>query len=97
MRWRGVAPRPRLGAAAEVTGGGREELPRVRGQWWLGEATSRLRPGAVALRSHPAPEARGGARGQVRRLGGATRGAVAVLAQKGLEELSRVEGQELWW
>ena len=40
---------------------GGEELPRVRGQWWLGEATSRLRPGVVALRSHPAPEARGGA------------------------------------
>ena len=44
-------------------GGDREELPRVRGQWQSGrpgEATSRLRPGVVTLRSHPKPEARGG-------------------------------------
>ena len=27
---------------------------------YLGEATSHLRAGVVALRSHPAPEARGG-------------------------------------
>ena len=51
---------------SEARGGSREELPQVRGQGRLGEATSHLRPGAVALRSHPAleagaaPEARGG-------------------------------------
>ena len=39
--------------------GGREETPPVRGQGWLGEATSHLRPGAVTLRSHPEPEAKG--------------------------------------
>ena len=33
-------------------------------------------------------------RGQGREPGGATRGAVAVQAQEGLEELSHVEGQE---
>ena len=36
------------------------------------------------------------ARGQGQQLGGATRGAVATQAQEGLEELSHVEGQELW-
>ena len=40
--------------------GGWEETPRVRGQGRPGEATSRPRPGAVTLRSHPEPEARGG-------------------------------------
>ncbi|PWG67558.1 hypothetical protein DEM28_27910, partial [Enterobacter mori] len=41
-----------------------QEQPRGatqdRGQGRPGEATSRLRPGAVALRSHPTLEARGG-------------------------------------
>ena len=46
--------------ASKVRGGGREETPRVRGQEWLGEATSRPRPGAVTLKSHPEPKARGG-------------------------------------
>ena len=36
------------------------------------------------------------ARGQGRRPGGATRGAVAMQAQEGLEELYHVEGQEGW-
>ena len=40
--------------------GGREETPHVRGQGWPGEATSCLRPGAVTLKSHPEPKARGG-------------------------------------
>ena len=44
---------------SEVSGGW-EELPCVRGQGRPGEATSQLRPGAVTLRSHPEPEARGG-------------------------------------
>ena len=57
----------------------------------------------MAERSYPASEARGcsqeeppGAREQEQRLGGATRGAVPVWAQEGLEELSHVESQEGW-
>ena len=45
--------------ASEVSGS-REETPHVRGQGRPGEATSRPRPGAVILRSHPEPVARGG-------------------------------------
>ena len=62
----GATPRSRSVAArrthpkSEVRGGGQEELPRVRGQWWPGRDTLRPRPGAVALRSLPEPEARGG-------------------------------------
>ena len=89
---------------SEVSGG-REETPRIRDQGQPGEATSRPRPGAVTLRSHPEPEARGGsweepptpeaaARGRQR--GRATPGAVAEQAQDGLEEVSHVEGQERW-
>ena len=44
---------------ASEASGGQEETPHVRGQGRLGEATSHLRPGAVTLRSHPEPEARG--------------------------------------
>ena len=36
-----------------------EETPHVQGQGRLGEATLSPRPGAVTLRSHPEPEARG--------------------------------------
>ena len=43
---------------ASEASGGWEETPHVEGQEWPGEATSRLRPGAVTLRSHPEPEAR---------------------------------------
>ena len=39
--------------------GGWEETPHVQGQRHPGEATSHPRPGVVALRSHPKPEARG--------------------------------------
>ena len=46
--------------ASKLRSGGRDELPLVQGQWQPGEATSCLRPGAVTLRSHPEPEARGG-------------------------------------
>ena len=48
--------------AGALSAGGceREELPQVRGQGRPGEATSCPRPGAVTLRSHPKPEARGG-------------------------------------
>ena len=57
---------------SKVRGGGQEELlcglgqcwpeeiPHVRGQGQLGEATSRLRPGSVTMRSHPKPQASGG-------------------------------------
>ena len=44
---------------SEVSGGW-EETPRVRGQGRPGEAPSHPRPGAVILRSHPEPVARGG-------------------------------------
>ena len=39
--------------------GGWEETPCVQDQGWQGEATSCPRPGAVTLRSHPEPKARG--------------------------------------
>ena len=46
--------------ASEVRGG-QEKPPRTRGQGQqLGGGTSHLRPGAVTLRSHPEPKARGG-------------------------------------
>ena len=87
---------------SEVRGGGREELPRVRGQWQLGGDTLHPRPGA-ARRSHLGPKARGGdleeppqARGQGWQPGGATRGVVAAQAQEGLEEISHVESPERW-
>ena len=80
-------------------GGGQEELPRVQGQGQQGGDTSLPKPGAVTLRSHPEPEARGSSWEEPpmpQRPGGATRGAVAAQAQEGLEELSHVEGQERW-
>ena len=95
--------------ASKVTGGrertplvrgqgvGWEELPSIRGQWWPGGDTPRLRSG-VAGRSHLAPGrwpwGAPRARGQGQWLGGATWGAVAEQAQEGLEELSHIEGQE---
>ena len=48
-------------------GGGREELPCFQGQGRPGEATACLRPGAVALRSHTTPKARGGSREEQRK------------------------------
>ena len=44
---------------SEVSGD-REELTCVQGQGQPGEPTSCPRPGAVTMRSHPDPEARGG-------------------------------------
>ena len=73
--------------SSEVRGGGREELPRVRGQGRrLRGATPRPRPGA-------APEARGGGQEEQPYV----QGVVAVQAQEGLEEPSHIEGQEGWW
>ena len=95
-RPRGVTPLPRSGAAAESARlrrcrNGPEELPRIRGQRWrLGGATPRPRPGVMAGRSHPAPEARGGGWEEQPHV----QGAVAEWVQEGLEELSYVEGQE---
>ena len=76
-----------------------EDTPCVRGQGW------RLRPGAAAGksnlmpearvvtgRSNPTPEARGGSREEQPH----SQGAVAALAQEGLEEPSHGEGQEGW-
>ena len=62
-------------------------------------ATAQERPrGATPLQVRGSdPEEPPRARGQGRRLGGATRGVVAAQAQEGLEELSHVEGQERWW
>ena len=74
---RGVTPHPRSGAAA----GRRYPMPLSP------------RPGAVARRSNPTPEARGGGWEDQPHV----QGAVAVWAQEGLEELSHVEDQEGWW
>ena len=48
---------------------------------------------AAAGRSNPTPEARGGGQEDQPHV----QGAVAALAQEGLEELSHTEGQEGWW
>ena len=45
--------------AASEASGGQEETPHDRDQGQPGEATSCLRPGAVIVRSHPEPKARG--------------------------------------
>ena len=64
---------------SKVRGSSREELPHVLGQWRPGGDTSSTSPGAVALRSDPALEARDGSQeepccapSQGQRLGGAT-------------------------
>ena len=93
-RPRGVAPRPRSGAADESSRlrrcrNGREELPHVRGQGqWLGEAILCQRPGAAAGRSYPMTEVRGGGLEEQPHV----QGAVAVPAQEDLEELLHVQG-----
>ena len=91
---------------SEVRGRGLECQAATAQEWPRG-ATLRLRseaagrsllaprPGAVTLRSHPEPEARGGSweeppRPQAR----ASQGAVAAQAHEGQEELSQVEGEE---
>ena len=53
-------------------------------------ATPRLRSGAVAERSYPVSEVRGGGWEEQPQV----QGAVAAQAQKGLEELFHVQGQE---
>ena len=53
-------------------------------------ATPCPRPGAVAGRTYPTSEVRGGSREELPRI----QGAVAVRAQEGLKELFHVQGQE---
>ena len=76
-----------------VGGGGREELPRVRG--WGGDQrsypTSEVRGGGREELPHaPKPKARGGGQEDQPNV----QAAVAAWVQEGLEELSHVEGQE---
>ena len=71
---------------SEVRGGSREELSCIQGQGRLGGDTPRPRSGAAG-RSHLAPEARAGGREEHPE---------ERWLQKGLAELSHVEGQE-WW
>ena len=52
----------------------------------------RPRPGAVAGRTNPTPEARGSGREDQPHV----QGARAARAQEGLEKLSHLEGQEGW-
>ena len=78
----------------EARGGGQKELYHARGKGrWLGGATLRPRPGAVAGRSYPTPEARGGGREEQHHV----QGAVAARAQEGREELFHAQGQEGRW
>ena len=80
----GDTPRPRSGAA------GRSHLaPEARG------SDPEEPPGAQGQGRQL--EGATHAQGQGPQPRGATRGAVAVQAQEGLEELSHVEGQELQW
>ena len=82
---------------ASEASGGREETPRIRDQGRPGEATSRPRPGAVTLRSHPEPEARAGGQEEqpeewwLRSTGG-PRGAILV---QGKEQLLCFAGAEV--
>ena len=70
---------------SEVRGCGREELPHA--------PKPEARGGRREELPHtPMPEARGGGREDQPHV----QGAVAALAQEGLEELSHVEGQEGW-
>ena len=96
-RWpRGATPRPRSGAEAGRTpcpsGGGQEELPRVRGQGGQLRVPGCDRAG-TAERSYPTSEARGGGWDELPHF----QGAVATRAQEGLEEQLHVQGQEGRW
>ena len=63
-------------------------IPRPRAAGERSYPTSKV--GAAAGRSYPTPEVRGSGREEQPHV----QGAVAAQAQKGLEELSPVEGQE---
>ena len=91
---------------SEVTGSGRE-CQAATAQEWPRRATPHPRSEATVRRSHTAYEARDSGReepphaqGQGRLPGRSTyiQGAMAALAQEGVEELFHVEGQEWrWW
>ena len=86
------------GSSRECQAATAQERPRratqVQGQGQrLGGATPHQRSGALAGRTNPTPEARGGSREDQPHV----QGAVASWAQEGLEELSHVEGQEGRW
>ena len=76
--------------AFKARGSSREELPPVQGQGrQMGGATLGPRPEAVAERSYPASEIKGGQEEPHH-----FQGAVATRGQEGLEEPSYVEGPE---
>ena len=87
-------------------GDGWEELPHIQGQGQRPRgAALRPRSGAVAGRSYPISEVRGGSweelptsevRGGSQKELPHAQGAMAVQAQEGLEELLHVQGQEGW-
>ena len=93
------------GAMAARVQEGLKELSHIQGQGSGREcqaattqeqtrgATLLLRPGAVATRSNPTPEARGGGREEQPH----DQGAVSSRAQGDLEERLHVQGQEGWW
>ena len=82
----------------KIWGGGREELPHVRGQGQRpGGARPHPRPGVAAERSYPTSEVRGGDREELPHARGQghqrreelphVQGAVAMRVQEGREEL----------
>ena len=74
---------------SEVRGGG-QECQAATAQERLRGATPHPRSGAVAGRSHPMPEARGGSQEELPHVPGV----VAARVQEGREELLHVQGQE---
>ena len=74
---------------SEVRGSGRECQAATAQEQTRG-VTPCLRSGAVAGRSYPTPEARGGGQDKQPRI----QGAMAARAQEGLEELFHVQSQE---
>ena len=90
---------------SEIRGGGREELPCVRGQGQRPRVPDCDGTG-MAERGYPVSEVRGGdkrsypaseVRGSGREEQPHVQGAVAARGQEGLEELFHVQGQEGQW
>ena len=93
---KGATPRPRPGAVArrsyptsKVRGGGREELPCLRGQGRYPRVPGCNSTGA-AKRRYLTPKVRGSGREEQPHI----QRAEAALGQEGLEELRHVHGQE---
>ena len=76
---------------SEVRGSGRERQA-ARAQERLRGATLRLRSGGAAKRTYPTSKARGHSREEQPHF----QGAVAELAQEGLEERFHIQGQKGW-